>query len=376
LADEGLVFERRSLTRLFPALRILGAIRMAFDLRKLVVAVIGLAALRAGWLTLALLSPPSAEAVPALLETTGPASLERVAVPWTQNGAGELQFRLSEPVRILIKPLLALFDPGKGFRAMLCAGMALVWMIVVWSICGGAIARIAVVQIATTRQTGIGQALRFSIKRAGSLVMAPLCPLFGVAFCGAILAGFGVLYRIPAVGPAVAGVLLVIPLLLGLVMALLVIGLIGAWPLMPAAVAAGAEDGLDALSRTFGYVNQRIGPLVAMVAMVCGLGVLGLVFVDVFVLSVLRLAQWGLGLTAPGAELTALFTSMEPSSGAVAVRAHSFWIGFAGLLGYAWTYSFFWTAAAYVYLWLRHDVDGTPWTEIDPPGRASSAPAG
>jgi hypothetical protein len=371
LADEGLIIERRSLTRLFPALRLVGAIRLAFDLRKLVIAVIGLAALQLGWLALGRLAPASLKAMPVLWETTGPASFEQVAIPWTRRGASELLFRLSEPVRLLIKPLLALFDPRNGWRTTLCAGLALVWMIIVWSVCGGAIARVAVVQIATTRQTGIGAAVQFARKRAGSLVVAPLCPLLGVAFLGAILAGFGLLYRIPAVGPAVAGVLLGVPFLFGLVMALLVLGLIGAWPLMPAAIAAGADDALDAMSRTFGYVNQRIGPLVAMVGLASLLGVVGLVFVDVFVMSVVRLTQWGLGLTAPGAQLADLFTSVTSSSDVVAARAHSFWIGFAGLLAYAWTYSFFWTAAAYVYLWLRHDVDGTPWTLIDPPAQGA-----
>jgi hypothetical protein len=372
LADDGLIFERRSLTRLFPALRLVGAIRLAFDFRKLVIAVIGLAALQLGWLTLVRLSPGSMLGMPLPLEATGPASFEQVANPGTAKGASALLFRLSEPVRLLIMPLLALFDPRHGWRAMLSAGLALLWMIVVWTICGGAIARIAVVQIATTRQTGIGAALEFARRRAGSLVMAPLCPLLGAAFLGAILAGFGLLYRIPFVGPALAGLLLFVPLLCGLVMALLVIGLIGAWPLMPAAVAAGAEDALDAMSRTLGYVNQRIGPLVAMVGLASLLGVVGLVFVDVFVMSVVHLTQWGLGLSAPGAQLAALFTSTEESSGVVAVRAHSFWIGFSGLLAYAWTYSFFWTAAAYVYLWLRHDVDGTPWTVVDPPAQGGA----
>jgi hypothetical protein len=373
LAGEGLVFERRSLTRLFPALHLVSAIRMAFDLRKLVVAVIGLAAMQLGWLILGRLSPESVEAMPALLEPTGPAVLGNRAIPSMRQAAGDLVFRLAEPMRILIKPLMALFDPYGDWVSTACAGLSLVWMIIVWSICGGAIARIAVVQIAKTRQTGIGEALRFALKRGGSLVGAPLCALFGVAFCALILAGFGLLYRIPAVGAALAGVLLVIPLLIGLVMAALVIGLVGAWPLMPASVAAGAEDALDALSRTFGYVNQRLGPLIAMIALSCLLGIVGLVLVDVLVLSVIRLTQWGLGLSAPGGELAALFGSLRASSGVVASGAHSIWIGIASALAYAWTYSFFWTAAAYVYLWLRHDVDGTPWAQIDPPQSAAAA---
>ena len=50
---------------------------------------------------------------------------------------------------------------------------------------------------------------------------------------------------------------------LGLVMTLLVAGLVAGWPLLHAAMAGGAEDALDALSRTFGYLNQRLGPFIA-----------------------------------------------------------------------------------------------------------------
>ena len=43
------------------------------------------------------------------------------------------------------------------------------------------------------------------------------------------------------------------------------------------------------------------------------------------------------------------------------------------LVAHAWAYSFFWTAAAHIYLWLRHEVDGTPWEDLDPPGVPASA---
>jgi hypothetical protein len=40
------------------------------------------------------------------------------------------------------------------------------------------------------------------------------------------------------------------------------------------------------------------------------------------------------------------------------------------LLARGWVYSFTWSAAALLYLWLRNDVDSMPWTEIDLPGTA------
>jgi hypothetical protein len=60
----------------------------------------------------------------------------------------------------------------------------------------------------------------------------------------------------------------------------------------------------------------------------------------------------------------------SPSSeawGAIAARTHALWLGAVGILAKSWIHSFFWTAAAFLYLWLRNDVDGTPWSECEPP---------
>ena len=73
-----------------------------------------------------------------------------------------------------------------------------------------------------------------------------------------VCAGVGLLYWLPAgIGTVLGGVFLFIPLVLGLVMAILLVGLLAGWPLMHASVAAEADDTLDALSRTFSYLNQR-----------------------------------------------------------------------------------------------------------------------
>ena len=39
------------------------------------------------------------------------------------------------------------------------AFLSLIWLIVVWGICGGAIARIAIVQVAEMRQTSVVDAI-------------------------------------------------------------------------------------------------------------------------------------------------------------------------------------------------------------------------
>jgi hypothetical protein len=149
-------------------------------------------------------------------------------------------------------------------------------------------------------------------------------------------------------------------------------GLAAGWPLLPAAVAAGAEDALDALSRSFGYLNQRIGSFLALVGFAWLEGMIGVILMDLLAAGVLRLTDWGLGLTAPANEMGAIFDGAGGFDSPVSAAAHSFWLGVVNLVAHAWPYSFFWTAAALIYIWLRHEVDGTPWEVLEPPGAPAS----
>jgi hypothetical protein len=364
--DEVLIPDRRALTRLFPALRLVGAIRQAFDLRRLLIAALGLALLQPGWTLLDRLVPAAAGTTPDLFSPS--VSVKSVSEPdfWSWETVSGLHFRLSEPVRLLAAPLFALVEPGARWGRMIHALLSVIWLIAVWGICGGAIARIAIVRAATTRQTRSIDALRFALANAGPLILAPLCPLFGIAFCALFDATFGLFYRLPLVGPAIAGVGLIFPLVAGLVMTLLLAGLAAGWPLLQAATAGGAEDALDALSRIYGYINQRLGAYAALVALAWLGGMLGLALVDQLASGVIRLTHWSLGLTAPLALTESLFRSPPTSSSPIAGATHAFWLGAVRLIAHGWVFSFFWTAAAYLYLWLRHDVDGSPWDEIEP----------
>ena len=165
------------------------------------------------------------------------------------------------------------------------------------------------------------------------------------------------------------GVLFAIPLGLGVIMTLLGVALAASWPLLQAAVAAGAEDSLDALSRAFSYVNQRLGSIMALTAFAWLEGMVGIVLMNFLAATVLRFTEWGLGLSAPAGEIATIFSRAGGDQPAVATAAHSFWLGIVSLVAHGWAYSFFWTAAAMIYLVLRQDVDGTPWEEIDPPSR-------
>ncbi len=130
------------------------------------------------------------------------------------------------------------------------------------------------------------------------------------------------------------------------------------------------------MSRTYSCLNQRLVLLAVGVAMAWATGIAGLALVDVLTEYVIRLTQWSLSLTGPRTRVLAMFWRTDPNEGTFALAAHGFWLGGVRLLAHAWVYSFFWSAASLLYLWLRQEVDGTPWTSVDPPSATGpSAPA-
>jgi hypothetical protein len=343
---------------------------VAADPKKLMLAALGLVLLHLGWGGLERLFPRSNPVI--FSSTPAPLVPPRIDLPGDRDGlaAGlrSASWRVTEPVRYLVGPFLGVFATGNDARGFVHALLAAVWGVLVWGIIGGAIARIAVVQLARGERVGMAAAVRFAARRWLPLVGTPLGPLLGVAVFAVPCALFGLAYRVPAVGPTVAGALLILPLLAGLVMTLILIGLAAGWPLMTATVAAEAEDGFDALSRSYAYVNQRAGRYAACWGLAWLIGVVGLIVVDLFARVVVHLARWSLGFGAPAATLDALF---GPGGGAgnLAGSLHGAWLSIVGLLAHGWIFSYFWTSAASIYLLMRQEVDGDPWHDVAPPDR-------
>ena len=177
-------------------------------------------------------------------------------------------------------PFRAIFSVPIDAWAFLHALLAAAWGAAVWGLIGGAIARITLVQCALGERLGVGSASRFALWKWAPLIGAPLSPLVAVSLFAALCAAVGLLYRIPGVGPVVGGLLMFLPLLAGVVMTIILLGLAVGWPLMHATIAAEGEDGFDALSRAYAYVNGRPGRYLAYLALAWGLGTIGVVLVD------------------------------------------------------------------------------------------------
>jgi hypothetical protein len=346
-----------------PLLRALG---IASDGRKLILATIGLLALWAGWLALAhLFAGPRSPYPP---DPNMPRSTMAEALPeFSADGLMEAARQLTEPFRTLAGPVAASFSKGIGAAGWFQLLFMSLWAAVVWGFFGGAIARIAVVQAAIDSRVGLGTALRFALVKSGSLIGGPLTPMLAVAILAGCCALFGLLYRLPSgIGGLLGTIFGFVPLLIGLVMALVLVGLALGWPLMHATIAAENEDAPDALSRSYSYVNQRLGRYATHVVVALAIGSVGLMAVIVFSRLVIALADWGVSLGAPNLD----------TLGESAQAGRLFWDRAVGLLVLAWTYSYFWSAASIIYLILRRDVDGTAWHDVYLPESDSDTFAG
>jgi hypothetical protein len=349
--------------------RLLRAARAAFDISKIVLAALGLVLLQSGWAALDRVFPESSAVAPARQALTyeanagAPTILDSSSWEFLRSAG----WRLTEPARMLATPLTSLFVLSKGVGWYVHAALAVLWVLIVGGILGGAIARIALLQVSRMERSGTLGAVRFALRFALPLITAPLFPLLAIGLCGLICAGVGLLFWLPAgIGSVVGGMLLFIPLLLGLVMALLLFGLAVGWPLLHASVAAEAEDLLDALSRSFSYLNQRLGKFVLCAILAWLIGIPGLVAVDLLATVVTHLAAWGVGLSAPASSLSGLTDQVagERAIAQLVTAWPAFWRGVINLLVRGWIYAYFWTAASFIYLLLRQDVDGTPWTDV------------
>ena len=340
---------------------------------------------------------------------------------------------LLEPLLKFISPVFYLFQPeAGGFRNFTYLALVILWNLAVWGFFGGAITRLAAVQIARNEKAPLGETLAFVKKRWLHFFLGPIFPLGILAFLTLGLALFGLVegwtYYFGDI--VVAGLLWPIVILVGLVMAVMLVGLLG-WPLMYPTISAEGSDSFDALSRSYSYFYQAPWQYLgnAIVAILYGAA---LVFFVGFMGSLLvYLGHWGVsrapGLTSEdaGRDRSPVYLFQHaptsfgwrdlflkgnddwteaipaPEGGRVHYKLKDeyvkqisgvnhfgawlvgIWISLLFLLILGFGYSYFWTASTILYFLLRKHVDDTDIDEVyldeenlppPPPKEAPPAP--
>jgi hypothetical protein len=130
----------------------------------------------------------------------------------------------------------------------------------IWSLFGGAIARIAAVEIAKEDRIRTQEALSFAWRKWGSNFASLVACVLGFVFFSSIILVVALPGRIPGAGPWLSllpALLMPVLFVMGFIASLIGLGTIFGFPLFYPAVAAEGTDAFDAISRGFSYVYSR-----------------------------------------------------------------------------------------------------------------------
>jgi len=231
--------------------------------------------------------------------------------------------------------------------------------LLIWSAIGGWITRRSVVELATRSTEDWGTTLKLLRNRWFSFVLALTSPLMIVLALLAVAWSIGLLGRLGTIGFWISSLLMIPALLFLFPITRVLINWAGGLPLIFAGVATEKNaDGFEGFSRGFAYISQAPVPMILGVLAVQAISVAGETIIYYgFSVAWEFLAGayfWGIGKS----NTTFYFVNEYP-----------IWAEFGSSLPYAlsraFSYSYFFTASAALYLILRQTVDQTDIDNID-----------
>jgi hypothetical protein len=265
--------------------------------------------------------------------------------------------------------------------------------LIIWSLFGGAVCRVAALHATRDERIGLGEALSFARGRLMNFAFAPLMPILVIVAIGLGLFVAGLVGLIPYVGEVLVGILFFLALLAGFALAFVIIGALAGFSLTFPTVAVEGSDAFDAFSRTYSYIYAKPWRTTFYMLVSIAYGAICLFFVKFFVRLMLWSAHlflgfsmnWGTASVAAGQP--AKTPKLDAIWQAPAIAGQGpFWGGFdevkvanmswfAQLLIRGWVYllwalvvafaiSFFYSASTIIYLLLRREVDLTDVEEV------------
>jgi len=256
----------------------------------------------------------------------------------------------------------------------------------VWSVIGGAICRISALQTAQGEQIGAISALRFSLNRFGSFFTAPLIPLGMIILISLLMMLISLLVAIPGIGEIIGGLLFVLALLGGFIIALVTIGLVAGFNLMYPTIAVEGSDSFDAISRSFSYIFARPWHMGFYTLVAAVYGSICYLFVRFFVFLVLLSIHSSVGpainldsssMLGIRGKLQAIwptpqFHDLQPTinwnglsmSESIGAALIWMWVALAAAMVMAFVVSYLFSVNTTIYLLLRKKVDATDMEDI------------
>jgi hypothetical protein len=391
---------------LLPWLILIRSVRVALMARVLILGALGLIVMGLGWWLISMGFSGSSDPVIQHWHETSAHWIwqesPEFAISMSANNADELfasaaSGLIEAPVSLwlyLTRPFIDLFRSDLtwvGFIYLLLCG---IWELLVWGLAGGAITRIAALRLTRNEAPDLVAATAHAGRRWLSYSVAPLIALAGAAVFAIQLVVLGVIMRLSVLA-MIAGILWPFVLMLGLLMAILLLGALVGWPLMWATVSVEGTDAFDALSRGYAYTYQRPLRLLWYVVFAAILAAVSMFVVKLFAASAIALGDWSIswglddetmhstvalpeeptGRTLAAQEVAPAFPAETEAAGqpapaelgvllSIARGAIYFWKSLLAALAAGYQAGFLWVASVAVYLLLRRDIDGAEMDEV------------
>lgn len=140
---------------------------------------------------------------------------------------------------------------------IIASAVLIVTLLVIWSIIGGAITRIAAVEYAKDEGVKLLDAVRFSIKKFWSYFCSPIVPAVGVIFFALCNVLVGFVGKLGTFGELFVVIGFPLTLISSLIIVFIgIIGIIGLCLMFPT-ISAEGSDAFDAMSRAYSYVLSK-----------------------------------------------------------------------------------------------------------------------
>lgn len=277
--------------------------------------------------------------------------------------------------------------------------------LVIWSLGGGTMCRLAAVEFARDEKPTLAQALRFTLDKLwGGFVLAPCIPLAFVFIAILLMILVGCVIRIPWLGDVVGGLLFFLPLLGGFFVVLMLAGMLLGGGLLWPSVAAEGSDAFDAFQRSVSYSLWKLWKTIYYITVVTVFASFCWVVANLGTFVALSIARAALGFGSswfgfwpkeagpqPLSKIDHLWPMIGPNalhawpSGSLGVfeyfSAACVWVWVMVFVGLVWAFlaSFYHTAWTVLYFLLRRDVDMIEIDEVyieetEPPTLASIPP--
>lgn len=419
MADQPTKIRDVAWTEMFPWLVLMRSVRISLLARVLILGAAGLLATWLGWLGILKIfysttDPVVAEWRGAELRQWENAFRSGVPNPYdvrtTAQSPGEVFESASNvlwqaPISIFLyitRPFIEMFDGRLTFAGFVFLFLCGLWELVVWGLFGGAITRIAALKFTRDEAPGILSALRHAAAKLPSYSLPPLIAMLGTGVFAIQLVILGFMMRLDVLA-FLAALAWPFVILLGLLMAILLLGALAGWPLMWATVSVEGTDAFDALSRSYAYTYHRPWRLLWYVLFAGFLAVVSMFVVKLFATSAVTLGNWGIdwgvddatmrsvvsplphektivspavpaipGITgdAAAAETTSTAPSTEvpPQDLSSLLRGAryviAFWNSLVAILVAGYQAGFLWVSAVGIYLLMRRDIDGVQINEV------------